>query len=148
MTEIVGVTDGVTEGVTDIVGVFVGVIDIVEVGVGVGVLDGMALPGGGGNTGFHQPGSPGSNPPVGTGSEELHPEPVHGGSLEPGASPDSKQPPLIKKPFSLVTVKSKSILVVDIECRGKVFDLDFNTALSITYLIKGILVGTSQKLEL
>ena len=60
------------------------------------------------------------------------------GSFAPGASPDSKQPPLIKKPFFLVTVKSKSILVVASWNKLKLEDLDLSTALSITYLIIGV----------
>ena len=65
--------------------------------------------------------------------------PVHGGEgkLDPGASPDSKHPPLIKNPFFLVTVKSKSIFVVASSKRLKLVDLDLTTALSTTYLIIG-----------
>ena len=109
VTDIVGVVEGVTEGVAVTVGVTEDVVENVGVtegvgvkvieAVGVGVLEGILLPGGGGSTGFHQPGSSGSKPPVGTGSAELQPDPVHGGLLDPGASPDSKQPPLIKNPF-------------------------------------------------
>ncbi len=108
---------GVTEGLTDIVGVTEGVVVLDTVILGVGVLVGVELgiifPGGGGNTGFHQPGSSGSKSPVGTGSEESQLVPVQGVPVfEPGASPDSKQPPLIKNPFFVVKVKSKSTFVV------------------------------------
>jgi hypothetical protein len=77
----VGVMDGVMEieGVTECDGEIVGVIDGVGIGEAIILLGGSII-------GAHQFGSSGSNPPVGTGSEESQRDPVQGsvGSLDPG----------------------------------------------------------------
>jgi len=110
VTEVEVVIVGVTVGVTDILGVIVGVMDIlgvtvfVTLGVGVGVA---FITVGGSIVGVHQSGSSGSKFPVSMGSEESHSGPEQAVPFDPGAFPESKHPPLIKNPFSLVIVKSK-----------------------------------------
>jgi len=56
-------------------------------------------------------------------------------SFEDGAEAASKHPPLIKNPFSVVTVKSKSREAVAKLLTLKLVFVFLSTALSITYVI-------------